>query len=66
MWDRPWIRRLLDRMTKPFMRGLAETARFSSQLVLPRLARRQLRDRYPELIPQAEQAPRSPVAYFHG
>jgi Fe-S oxidoreductase len=35
-------------------------------LVLPRLARRQLRDRYPELIPEASRAARSPVAYFHG
>ena len=66
MWDRPLMRRLLDRVTKPFMRGLAETARLSPQLVLPRLATRQLRDRYPELIPQAKQGPRSPVAYFHG
>ena len=66
LWDRPLMRRLLDRVTRPFMRGLAETARFSSQLVLPRLASRHLRDRYPELIPQAKQAPRSPVAYFHG
>ena len=46
--------------------GLAETARLSSQLVLPRFARRHLRDRYPELIPQAGQVARSPVAYFHG
>ncbi len=66
IWDRPLIRRLLDRLTKPFMRGLAETARLSPQLVLPRLARRQLRDRYPELIPQVEKPTRSPVAYFHG
>jgi Fe-S oxidoreductase len=66
IWDRPLIRRLLDRLTKPFMRGLAETARLSPQLVLPRLATRQLRDRYPDLIPKAEQTPRSPVAYFHG
>jgi Fe-S oxidoreductase len=66
IWDRPLIRRLLDRLTKPFMRGLAETARLSPQLVLPRLARRQLRDRYPELIPEASRAARSPVAYFHG
>ena len=66
LWDRPLMRRLLDRVTKPFMRGLAETARFSSQLVLPRLASRHLRDRYPELIPQAKQTTRSPVAYFHG
>jgi FAD/FMN-containing dehydrogenase/Fe-S oxidoreductase len=66
IWDRPAIRRLLDRLTKPFMRGLAETAGLSPQLVMPRLARRHLRDRYPELIPKSGQATRSPVAYFHG
>jgi Fe-S oxidoreductase len=33
---------------------------------MPRLALRHLRDRYPELILQAGQASRSPVAYFHG
>jgi Fe-S oxidoreductase len=66
IWDRPVIRRLLDRLTKPFMHRLAETARLSPQLVLPRLARRHLRDRYPELIPQAGKTARASVAYFHG
>ena len=66
IWDRPLVRRLLDHLTKPFMRGLADTARFPPQLVMPRLARRHLRDRYPELIPQVWQSTRSPVAYFHG
>ena len=66
IWDRPLIRRLLDRLTKPFLLRLAETARLSPQLVLPRLAHRHLRDRYPELIPQAGHTARSSVAYFHG
>jgi FAD/FMN-containing dehydrogenase/Fe-S oxidoreductase len=66
IWDRPLLRRLIDRLTRPFMRGIAATASLSPQLVLPRLARRQLRDRYPELTSQAKQTPRSPVAYFHG
>jgi FAD/FMN-containing dehydrogenase/Fe-S oxidoreductase len=66
VWDRPLLRRLIDRLTRPFMRGIAETARLSPGLVLPRLARRHLRDRYPELIPQANQETHSPVAYFHG
>jgi Fe-S oxidoreductase len=66
LWDRPLIRRLLNRLTKPFMHRLAETARLSPQLVLPRLAQRHLRDRYPALIPQAGKTARSPVAYFHG
>jgi len=66
LWDHPLIRRLIDRLTKPFLRGLAETARLSPLLVMPRLARRHLRDRYPELIPRAGVATRSPVAFFHG
>ncbi len=66
IWDRPFIRRVIDRLTRPFMRGLAESAKLSPQLILPRLAPRHLRDRYPELIPQAKQTARSPVAYFHG
>ena len=66
VWDRPGIRRLLDIVTKPILRHLAETARWSPQLVMPTLARRHLRDRYPGLVPQAGLAPRSKVAYFHG
>jgi len=66
LWDRPLIRRLLDRLTKPFLHRLAGTAQLSPRLVLPRLAQHHLRDRYPELIPDTGQATRSPVAYFHG
>jgi FAD/FMN-containing dehydrogenase/Fe-S oxidoreductase len=66
VWDRPGIRRLLDIATKPILRHLAETARWSPQLVMPTLARRHLRDRYAGLVSQAGQAPRSKVAYFHG
>jgi len=66
LWDRPMVRRFLDRLTKPFMHRLAETARLSPQLVLPRLALRHLRDRYPELIPHAGKTAHAPVAYFHG
>jgi FAD/FMN-containing dehydrogenase/Fe-S oxidoreductase len=65
-WDRPGIRRLLDVLTKPILRHLAATARWSAQLVMPTLARRHLRDRYAELVSQAARAPRSKVAYFHG
>ncbi len=64
IWDRPLMRRLLDHLTKPFMRRLAETARLSPQLVMPRLARRHLRDRYPELILQAGQAVSFPGGLF--
>ena len=66
IWDRPLIRRFLAVVTRPVLRRLAETAKLSAQLVLPKLAIRHLRDRYPQLIPTSMQTSRSPVAYFHG
>jgi Fe-S oxidoreductase len=61
LWDRPAARTWLDRLTRPFMRLIAETARIPRDLILPRLAARHLRDRYPELTRK-----QGPVAYFHG
>jgi len=67
VWDRPWLRRLLDWLTRPIMRALAATARLPSELVLPKLAARQLRDRHADLIPRAPtQSQAGGVAYFHG
>ena len=66
LWDRPVIRRLLEVVSRPVLRYLASSAKFSSDLALPRLAVRQLRDRHPRLVTSAGQSPRSPVAYFHG
>lgn len=66
LWDRPFFRTWLDRATRPLLRRLAETARLSPRLAMPKLAVRQLRDRYPDLIPKPGQTGRNPVAYFHG
>lgn len=67
LWDRPMIRRVLEWITKPVMRQIAATARLPHQLKLPRLAGRQLRDRYAGLIPNRERGlPSGGVAYFHG
>ena len=67
IWDRPSIRKLLDRITAPFMKALAPTARLPHELVLPKLAQRHLRERYAHLIPCGTDAlPTRTVAYFHG
>ncbi|MCP9442589.1 MAG: FAD-binding oxidoreductase [Nitrospira sp.] len=66
LWDRPVFRRVLEWATKPILKHLAPTARIPSDLILPRLATRQLRDRYASLIPQAGAALPTSVAYFHG
>jgi Fe-S oxidoreductase/FAD/FMN-containing dehydrogenase len=67
LWDRPLWRRMLDWTTRPIMRRLAETARLPHDLLLPKFAQRQLRDRYPELVSAGTEKPAATrVAYFHG
>jgi Fe-S oxidoreductase len=66
LWDRPFMRRLLEVGTRPLMKRLGPGARLSSQIALPTLATRQLRERHAQLVPAAGEPPRSKVAYFHG
>jgi Fe-S oxidoreductase len=66
LWDQPLIRRLLDRVSRPILSRLAESARFSPAIAMPKFASRHLRDRYPQLALDPEQRRRSAVAYFHG
>jgi Fe-S oxidoreductase len=66
LWDRPLIRRLLDRLSRPILGWLAPSARFSPVIAMPTFARRHLRDRYSQLTLEPEQGRRSAVAYFHG
>ena len=65
LWDRPLIRTLLEVSTLPILRRLAESAKIPRDLILPQLAKRHLRDRYPELC-QTEHLKNCQVAYFHG
>ncbi len=67
IWDRPFIRRLLEQITTPILKALAPTARLPNDLVLPKLAKRHLRERYAHLVPDGtESSPTRSVAYFHG
>ncbi|MGQ0666787.1 MAG: FAD-binding and (Fe-S)-binding domain-containing protein [Nitrospiraceae bacterium] len=67
VWDRPVLRRLLDWATRPIMKGLAATARLPHDLVLPKIATTQLRERHASLIPSTAGQPNAGgVAYFHG
>ncbi|MBI3803647.1 MAG: FAD-binding oxidoreductase [Nitrospirae bacterium] len=61
LWDHSVGRFLIEHLTRPILKGLAPTARIPAEMTLPRLARRHLRDRYPDLTRSD-----SPVAYFHG
>jgi FAD/FMN-containing dehydrogenase/Fe-S oxidoreductase len=65
-WDRPTPRRWLERLLRPFLSRLAETARLPAEMRLPKLAPRHLRDRYPELVQSATAGMAKEVAYFHG
>jgi len=66
LWDRPLLRRVLDLASRPLLKYLAPGARLSATIALPKLAARQLRERYARLVTSAGQMPRSKVAYFHG
>ncbi|GKS58753.1 oxidoreductase [Nitrospira sp.] len=65
LWDRPSIRGFIERLTRPLLRKVAETARLPKELLLPRLARNHLRDRHADLVPPDGLSLR-PTAYFHG
>jgi FAD/FMN-containing dehydrogenase/Fe-S oxidoreductase len=66
-WDRPVPRRLLDWLTRPVMRTLAQTSRLPHELRLPKFAVRHLRERYRELATdEAGSGKKGGVAYFHG
>ena len=66
LWDRPLMRRVLDLASRPLLKYLAPGARLSAKIALPKLASRQLRERYARLVTSTGQTPRSKVAYFHG
>ena len=61
IWDNKIGRIVIEYITRPFLKGLAPTARIPFDMILPRLARKHLRDRYPHLTES-----KSSVAYFHG
>ncbi len=65
-WDRPWPRMAVEWLTRPFLRRIADTARIPRDMVLPKLARRHLRERYPELVRKGSEPQQNDVAYFHG
>ncbi|MEK7703001.1 MAG: FAD-binding and (Fe-S)-binding domain-containing protein [Nitrospirota bacterium] len=61
IWDNKIGRLLIEYTTRPFLKGLAATARIPSDMILPRLARKHLRERFSHLTTS-----KSSVAYFHG
>lgn len=66
LWDRPFPRAILERLAAPVMKRIAPTAKLPAELVLPRLAPKHLRNRYPELTQSLNNTAPSRVAYFHG
>ncbi|MFO0773384.1 MAG: FAD-binding and (Fe-S)-binding domain-containing protein [Nitrospiraceae bacterium] len=64
-WDRPTVRRILEPLSRPFLRSVTETMRLPADLLLPTLARTHLRERHADLVPPDGLALR-PTAYFHG
>ncbi|MFI5303972.1 MAG: FAD-binding and (Fe-S)-binding domain-containing protein [Nitrospiria bacterium] len=61
LWDNKIGRFVLECLSIPLLKRLSPTARIPSAMVLPRLAKRFLRERYSELT-----VSKNSVAYFHG
>ncbi len=69
LWDRPVVRRILDTLSRPLLKQLADNARFPWNMTLPRLAKTLLRERHQELCVLPSPSPlqeEKKVAYFHG
>ena len=64
IWDTSLGRAVLDYVSRPILKALSPTARFSSKILLPRLAVRTLRGRFASLT--EEKGGEGTVAYFHG
>ena len=64
-WDRPFLRGVLEGVTRPVLRQVAPNAKIPRDLLLPRLASRTLRERFADLC-QSKGKKNSNVAYFHG
>ena len=65
-WDRPFPRLVIQWITRPFLRAIGKGARLPYHLVLPTLATKHLRERYPELVRTGSEVRQGEVAYFHG
>ncbi|MCA9472728.1 MAG: FAD-binding oxidoreductase [Nitrospirales bacterium] len=65
LWDRPSFRGVLEKLTRPLLRRLAPNAKIPKDLLLPRIAKATLRERYPELCANPKNND-AKVAYFHG
>ena len=53
LWDRPLGRALLDHLTRPMLKLLASTARIPKEMILPRMAVKNLRQRYAHLTEES-------------
>jgi Fe-S oxidoreductase len=64
LWDQPMGRWLLEKMSLLILSPISPTARIPREMILPRFARRTLRERYRHLT--EEEGHKNSLAYFHG
>ena len=61
LWDRPLGRALLDHLSRPVLKLLAPTAKIPKEMILPKIAVKNLRRRYAHLTEEGkERAPTGP------
>ena len=61
VWDTHVGRIAIEHLTRPILKRLAPSARIPAEMILPRFAKKHLRDRYAHLT-----TAKGSVAYFHG
>jgi len=61
LWNNRIGRKLIEQLSRPYMKGLGPNAQIPADMILPHLAKRHLRERHAELIDS-----KSTIAYFHG
>lgn len=64
LWDRPAFRKLLERISAPFLRRVSGSASFPSDLLLPVIRPRSLRKSHCDLTEEGGRS--GNLAYFHG
>lgn len=61
LWDTPFVRKCIETLSRVYLKGLAPTARIPADMLLPKLAKKHLRERYSDLTQI-----KTGIAYFHG
>lgn len=64
LWDNKFVRNIMEKVSKPLMKSIGANARIPKEMVMPKIAKTTLREKYGYLT--EEYGKTGNVAYFHG